>query len=111
MFESTTDAGTLAGQLRMRRLRRTGALRALVRETTLSVDNFIHPLFIAAGKNIERPIGSMAGHSQLSIDKLDAEIDTLLALRIPAVLLFGIRSEDTRLNSSHPRLSRMPSSA
>ena len=70
MFESTTYAGTLAGQLRMRRLRRTGALRALVRETTLSVDNFIHPLFIAAGKNIERPIGSMAGHSQLSIDKL-----------------------------------------
>ena len=90
MFESTTDAGTPARQLRMRRLRRTGALRALVRETTLSVDNFIHPLFIAAGKNIERPIGSMAGHSQLSIDKLDAEIDTLLALRIPAVLLFGI---------------------
>ena len=94
MYESMTDTGTdtgvRAGQIRMRRLRRTRALRSLVRETTLTVDDFIHPLFIAAGKGVERPIESMSGHTQRSLDKLDAEIDELLALRIPSVLLFGI---------------------
>jgi porphobilinogen synthase len=74
----------------MRRMRRTPQLRALARETSLSVAHFIHPLFIAAGTGVTNPIGSMPGHAQLSVDKLGAELDTITALGIPAVLLFGI---------------------
>lgn len=62
----------------------------MVRETTLAPDDLIAPLFIAAGSRIERPIGSMPGHAQRSVDRLDSEIDTLIELGIPAVLLFGI---------------------
>lgn len=75
---------------RPRRTRRTATLRRMVRETTLSVDDFIAPLFIAQGQNILKPISSMPGHAQRSLDHLDAEIDELRELRIPAVLLFGI---------------------
>ena len=75
---------------RPRRTRRTATLRRMVRETTLSVDDFIAPLFIAAGRDILKPISSMPGHAQRSLDRLDAEIDELRELRIPAVLLFGI---------------------
>lgn len=75
---------------RPRRTRRSATLRRMVRETTLSVDDFIAPLFIAEGQDILRPISSMPGHAQRSIDHLDDEIDALMELRIPAVLLFGI---------------------
>ncbi|MBA3468590.1 MAG: porphobilinogen synthase [Herpetosiphonaceae bacterium] len=75
---------------RPRRTRRTATLRRMVRETTLSAANFIAPLFIAEGSGILRPISSMPGHAQRSVDQLDAEIDELLELGIPAVLLFGI---------------------
>jgi porphobilinogen synthase len=62
----------------------------MVRETDLSVSDLIAPLFIAEGRGVSRPIGSMPGQSQLSVDRLDAEIDELAELRVPAVLLFGI---------------------
>ena len=75
---------------RPRRTRRTATLRRMVRETTLSVDDFIAPLFIAQGQNVLKPISSMPGHAQRSLDHLDAEIDELSELGIPAVLLFGI---------------------
>jgi porphobilinogen synthase len=75
---------------RPRRTRRTATLRRMVRETTLSVDDFIAPLFIAEGQTILKPISSMPGHAQRSLDHLDAEIDELSELGIPAVLLFGI---------------------
>lgn len=75
---------------RPRRLRRTPALRRIVRETALAVDDLIAPLFVAAGRGIERPIGSMPGHAQRSVDRLEREIDDLAELGIPAVLLFGI---------------------
>jgi porphobilinogen synthase len=75
---------------RPRRLRQTPTLRRMVRETTLGVDDLIAPLFIAEGSDIVRPIGSMPGHAQRSIDRLADEIDELAELRIPAVLLFGI---------------------
>src|SRR4051794_12311577 len=75
---------------RPRRLRRTPTLRQMVRETTLSASDLIAPLFIAAGRGVVRPIKSMPGHAQLSVDQLDREIDELMELRIPAVLLFGI---------------------
>src|SRR5689334_13768274 len=75
---------------RPRRLRRTPALRRMVRETTLSAADLIAPLFIAEGRDVVRPIGSMPGHAQRSVDQIDREIDDLLELRVPAVLLFGI---------------------
>ena len=78
---------------RPRRLRRTAGLRRMVRETTLSAADMIAPLFIAEGQNIVRPISSMPGHAQRSVDQLGGEIDELMELRIPAVLLFGIPAQ------------------
>jgi porphobilinogen synthase len=75
---------------RPRRLRRTPALRRMVRETMLSAADMIAPLFIVEGQGIAKPIGSMPGHAQRSVDRIDDEIDALHELQIPAVLLFGI---------------------
>jgi porphobilinogen synthase len=75
---------------RPRRLRRTATLRRMVRENVLRTEDLIAPLFIAEGRGIVRPIGSMPGHAQLSVDQIDSEIDQLMELRVPAVLLFGI---------------------
>ena len=77
---------------RMRRLRRTPAMRDMVRETTLRVDDLICPLFVTAGENIRRPVASMPGCFQLSIGSLLAEVREVARLGIPAVLLFGIPS-------------------
>lgn len=78
---------------RPRRLRRTATLRRMVRETTLGAQDLIAPLFIAEGRGIARPIGSMPGHAQLSADRIDREVDDLAELRVPAVLLFGIPAQ------------------
>jgi len=75
---------------RMRRLRRTATLRRMMRETTLSPDDLIYPLFVTHGQNVKRPIESMPGCSQLSIGNLLPEIREIRELGIPAVLLFGI---------------------
>jgi len=75
---------------RPRRLRRTENIRRLVRETRLSADDFIYPLFVAAGKGIRREIGSMPGNFHLSVDLLTPEIEEIAALDLPAVILFGL---------------------
>ena len=75
---------------RMRRLRRTPAIRRMLRETTLSVDDLIYPLFVIAGENVRNPISSMPGCFQLSIGNLLGEVREVAELGIPAVLLFGI---------------------
>jgi porphobilinogen synthase len=77
---------------RMRRLRRTPAIRRMLRETTLSPDDLIYPFFVIAGENIRNPISSMPGVSQLSIGNLLGEVREVVDLGIPAVLLFGIPS-------------------
>ena len=77
---------------RMRRLRRTPAIRRMLRETTLSPDDLIYPFFVIAGENIRNPISSMPGVSQLSIGNLIGEVREVANLGIPAVLLFGIPS-------------------
>jgi porphobilinogen synthase len=77
---------------RLRRLRRTEALRRLVRETRLSPEGFVYPLFVVHGQGVRNAIPSMPGQSQLSLDQLPAEAAELRALGIPAVLLFGIPS-------------------
>ncbi len=75
---------------RMRRLRRTPAIRDLVRETRLQIDDLVYPLFVMAGENIKNPISSMPGVFQLSIGNLLPEVREVVALGIKAVLLFGI---------------------
>ncbi|MCE5262775.1 MAG: porphobilinogen synthase [Deltaproteobacteria bacterium] len=78
---------------RPRRLRRNEYLRRLIRETKLSVDDLVHPLFVVSGKNVNEPIKSMPGTFQLSIDYLVQEVQQSRNLGIPAILLFGIPDE------------------
>ena len=75
---------------RPRRTRRTEALRAFVRETSLEAGHLIHPLFIVEGTGVTKPIETMPGHAQLSVDRLAAEVREIRALGIRSVLLFGI---------------------
>ena len=74
---------------RPRRLRRSENLRRLVRETTLAVDNFIYPIFVCPGRGERRPISSLPGQAQVSVDEAVAEAEECAALGIPGVILFG----------------------
>jgi porphobilinogen synthase len=74
----------------MRRLRTSEPLRALVRETTLAVGDLVQPLFVVPGRDVVRPIGSMPGVAQLSVDRTVREARELRELGVPAVILFGI---------------------
>ena len=123
---------------RPRRLRKNPTIREMIAETRLSKDMFIYPFFVVHGKGINHPIEAMPGVSHFSIDELLKELETLVKAGLNKVLLFGVGEEktvdassshshnsivpqavraikedrkSTRLNSSHPRLSRMPSSA
>jgi porphobilinogen synthase len=78
---------------RPRRLRRTEALRRMVRETTLAPADFVYPLFVMEGKGERRPIASMPGIFNLSVDSAVAEAKAARALGIPALILFGLPSE------------------
>ncbi len=75
---------------RPRRLRRNENIRRMVRETKLSVDDLILPLFVTEGKNVRNPIVSMPGHFQFSIDLLVEEVKQVHQMGIPAIVLFGI---------------------
>ncbi|OGV98191.1 MAG: delta-aminolevulinic acid dehydratase [Nitrospinae bacterium RIFCSPLOWO2_02_FULL_39_110] len=76
--------------VRMRRLRRNENLRKMVRETSLSPDNLIYPLFVKFGKGVKEEINSMPGNYHLSVDILSKECKEIKNLGIPAVILFGI---------------------
>jgi porphobilinogen synthase len=80
----------IAPALRPRRTRRTATLRRMVQETHLTPADFIYPLFIRHGKDIQQPIKSMPGQFQWSIDRVLDEIRSAYALGVPAVILFGI---------------------
>jgi len=75
---------------RPRRLRQNEAFRRMIRETTLSVDDFILPLFAIGGKGVKNPIPSMPGQYQLSLDNLVKAAREAAELQIPAVMLFGV---------------------
>jgi porphobilinogen synthase len=75
---------------RPRRLRKNENLRRMVRETRLSVDNLVMPLFVVPGSRVRNPVASMPGVAQLSVDCLVEECKTVRGLGIPAVILFGI---------------------
>ena len=77
-------------QQRLRRTRRTAGLRGLVRETRLSPEDFVYPIFVVAGEDVRNPVASMPGIFQLSINHAVAEALRAQDLGIQAVLLFGI---------------------
>ena len=77
-------------EYRARRLRKNENFRRLIRETSLSVDDLVYPLFAAPGKSVKKPITSMPGQFQLSVDYIAKEAQKMRDLGIPAVLLFGI---------------------
>jgi porphobilinogen synthase len=75
---------------RLRRLRGSGALRALVRETRLDLDDFVMPLFVCPGEGVVRPLEGLAGIAQRSVDELVREVESCVRLGVSGVLLFGI---------------------
>ena len=78
---------------RLRRLRRTDTLRALVRETYLSLDDVVMPLFACPGEGVVRPVKGLEGIAQRSVDEIVREASDLESLGVRAVLLFGIPEE------------------
>ncbi|MFE3835691.1 porphobilinogen synthase [Pseudogemmobacter sonorensis] len=81
---------------RLRRNRRSPALRALVRETTLSAGDLIWPVFIREGEGVEEPVPSMPGVNRLSLDRLLARAEEAAALGIPAICLFPYTAPELR---------------
>ena len=86
-YEATWHANL---KIRLRRLRLSQNMRRLVRETELTSDDFVHPLFVRHGEGIKLPVESLPGRYLLSVDNLAAEVREIAALGIPAVILFGI---------------------
>ena len=104
MVDEKTTLGTSARAetepfKRLRRLRMTEAFRSMVRETELSRNDFIYPLFVVPGKKIRNEIKSMPGVFQLSIDETVKECASVKSLGIPAVILFGIPEHKDEVGS------------
>ncbi|MCC7211838.1 MAG: porphobilinogen synthase [Candidatus Brocadia sp.] len=86
-------------KLRLRRLRKSENIRRLVRETDLSVDDLIMPLFVRPGKGTKQPIPSMPGNYQMSVDMITEEAKELEGLGIPGIILFGIPEKKDEMGS------------
>ena len=84
---------------RLRRLRRTDTLRALVRETSLSLDDVVMPLFACPGEGVVAPVEGLPGIAQRSVDELVREAAELARAGVRAVLLFGIPEEKNDVGS------------
>jgi len=84
---------------RMRRLRSSPAMRRLVRETSVSVDDLVYPLFVREGEGIKEPIKSMTGCYHFSPDTIAAEAAEVASLGIPALLLFGLPGRKDEIGS------------
>ena len=87
-------------QLRLRRLRRTETLRAMVRETQLDIKDFIYPLFVTEGSKVKQEITAMPGVYRFPNDLLPREVEDIAKLGIPAVILFGIPEKKDEIGSS-----------
>ncbi|MBN3525644.1 porphobilinogen synthase [Paenibacillus apiarius] len=85
---------------RLRRLRNSAGMRNMVRETILTVHDLIMPIFVTAGTDMKEEIASMPGVYHFSLDRLDAEVDEIVALGIPAVVLFGVPATKDAVGSS-----------
>jgi len=86
-------------QYRPRRLRANETIRRMVRETTLSPDNFIYPMFVTHGKGVRKEISSMPGNYQQSVDNLVKDCEEVRGIGIPAVILFGIPEHKDELGT------------
>jgi len=86
-------------KIRMRRLRSSISMRRLVRETALSVDDLVYPLFVKEGEGLKQPISSMADCFHFSPDSIAAEAVEVASLGIPAVLLFGLPNKKDKRGS------------
>jgi len=75
---------------RLRRLRRSEPLRSMVRETRLTPENFVYPLFVCPGKNVRKEVRSMPGVFNLSVDEAVKEVREARSLGVPSVILFGL---------------------
>jgi porphobilinogen synthase len=84
---------------RLRRLRKTAALRDMFRETSLSKKDFIYPLFVVEGANVKKEISSMPGNFQMSVDNILRECDELGTLGVNSILLFGIPDAKDEIGS------------
>jgi len=85
---------------RPRRLRKNENFRRMIRETKVSMDDLVYPLFVISGKDVKKPIGSIPGNFQMSIDHLVKEVQKTKEAGIPAVLLFGIPEKKDETASS-----------
>ena len=90
---------------RPRRLRRTAAIRRMVRETVLTPDDFIYPMFVAPGKAVRQEVAAMPGVARLSVDLLVQEVKPVWDAGVPAVLLFGLpqKKDDTGSEAASPK--------
>src|SRR5579875_1761434 len=84
---------------RLRRLRSSPAMRSLVRETRLEPSALIYPLFVCEGEGIRKPVGSMPGVFNLSVDEAAKEMAECAALGLGGVLLFGLPNEKDELGT------------
>jgi porphobilinogen synthase len=96
---TTTTRLELPSFTRLRRLRATPLLRRMVRETEVTPADFIAPFFVTHGRDVRRPVSSMPGVCQLSVDLLVQEVRALAPLGVPAVLLFGVPASKDPLGS------------
>ena len=87
-------------QLRLRRLRRTEALRSLVRETQVEVGDLVYPLFVMPGSGIREEVASMPSIFRYSVDQLSQAVEDIVKLEIPAILLFGVPEYKDELGTS-----------
>jgi len=95
----STSRGTLDLRHRPRRLLRNSAIRSMVRETRLSPDNFLYPLFAAPGKGLRNEVRSMPGVYQMSVDEIVKEAAAAKADGVPGVLLFGLPESKDAIGS------------
>ena len=86
-------------KIRMRRLRSSDSMRRLVRQTALSVDDLVYPLFVREGKGLKAPIKTMTDCFHFSPDTIAAEAVEVASLRIPVVLLFGLPGKKDDIGS------------
>ncbi|MDD3227747.1 MAG: porphobilinogen synthase [Oscillospiraceae bacterium] len=85
--------------IRMRRLRVNETMRSLVRETSVSKSDLVYPVFIIEGSNIKRPVDSMPGIYQYSIDRFDEELKRIQAAGVKTILIFGIPAHKDEVGS------------
>jgi porphobilinogen synthase len=86
-------------QLRLRRLRKNELIRRMVRETVLTPDDFIYPIFVVDGENVKEEIPSMPGQFRYSVDRLPEIVEEVEKSGVPAVILFGIPSRKDELGT------------